>query len=695
MKKIFYTFIFLSIAFSAFEVKAENIVPDGVTHADSNNITISINADSSAAVTETVIYDYGKNTNPGWTRFIPLNYQDLDGAQINIDISYVTVTDENNQPYNFTETRIEENQKRYLAIDIQDGTTIIASPKTYIIHYKVDNGIVFSQKQDEFFWNATGDKWPVYVKYPEVAISLPQKVEKEQIQKKCFIGISKATIDCIDRLGSKKDYIADYSYKGVAAGQGMTTIVKFPKGVVQKKIVAKQTFWQTIRDDRNAREIFMVKFFVLFILLTIFVLRFQKIKTFFQEKTYPFIVGLIINFAKWLKLHHVHAHAKKHTEKLKNKSRKWWLTTFVIFTLLLVVALGIFWKIDILMNKISTKGETVGSIVQATIPSQQQIKGEAEDRINFLLLGVLGANHPGGGLNTDTIIVASVQPKANNVSMISIPRDLWVQDPGKETKSKINAVYELGEEKAPGQGLTDIKNKVSEITGLEIHYAAIVSTQGFVQVVDTLGGVNVNLTKSFDESSQFSDVNVCDPDVYTIPTGEIQKKKNKKGRVTAEYPLCKNKNPECGGDFHLPAGKNTLSGQQALCFARSRYETSDFERAKRQQLIIQQVKQKVFELNIIDFAKVNAILNNLGDNVQTDMQLWEMRRFFDIYRSMDSAKIFQHVLEDSKEGLLYAPEATPETGYVLLPRGDNYDKIKELFANIFISKNQSDIKPKI
>ena len=78
------------------------------------------------------------------------------------------------------------------------------------------------------------------------------------------------------------------------------------------------------------------------------------------------------------------------------------------------------------------------------------------------------------------------------------------------------------------------------------------------------------------------------------------------------------------------------------------------------------------------------------------MQLWEMRRLFDLYNGMKNPQIFQRVLEDSKEGLLYAPDPTPETGYILLPRGENYDQIRQLFGQVFdYSHGQTDIKPRI
>jgi LCP family protein required for cell wall assembly len=368
----------------------------------------------------------------------------------------------------------------------------------------------------------------------------------------------------------------------------------------------------------------------------------------------------------------------------------------VVLVIIIFSGGAVFWKVQSVINKISVKGESVGSIVHAGLDTQGELKGEADGQINFLALGVLGAGHPGGGLNTDTIMVVSMRPKENKMSMVSIPRDLWVTDPGKETKSKINAVYAIGEERGAGQGLADMEKMMGEITGLPIHYSALISTQAFSQLVDTFGGVEIDLAEPFEENAQFTDIKVCDEETYTIPTGEYQYKKDDNKKVIAQYPLCKNKNPECGGEFRLPAGKNLLNGEKALCFARSRYLSTDFERAKRQQLIINKMKEKVFQLGLTDFGKINSILDNLGGNVRTDMQLWEMRRAFDLYRGMDNPKIYQWVLEDSKEGLLYSPDKTAETGFILLPRGDNYDDIKKLFQNIFNSKKgQSDIEPSI
>ncbi len=679
----FIGFFLLTLLF-AFHVSAESIVPAGVEHISAYNVDMNVGVDSNIAVTETIQYDFGNNTKPGITRYIPLNYQDLTGADFSIGITGVSVTNENGESYSFKQSDFQtaDKKKKYLAITIGNENQTATGAKTYVIKYIVSGAIKYLADHDELFWNITGDKWPVYVGYPEVKINLPQKVDRENVTKECFIGLHEATIDCIDRIESKGGPQADYSYKGVVSGEGMSVVMNFPKGIVQKPVVSQNISGALKNNSQTKRTVWLL--LLVGIVGSVFAVIYfrKKIKCDYIKKILTAIsikIKLFLNFCLG--------------RIIKIKIRKWWLAVGVVLSVAIFLGVRAIWKVESVLNKISVKNETVGSIVQASFDNQQ-LKGEETDRINILLLGILGANHLGGGLNTDTIMVASIEPKANKMSLISIPRDLWVVDPGKDTKSKINAVYAYGEEKGSGQGIADMEALVGDITGIPIDYTVVVSTGGFAQLVDTLGGVEINLSKPFDESIQFEDIQVCDSETYTIPTGKYQTKKSGK-KIVAQYPLCKNKNPECGANFNLPAGKNILTGQQSLCFVRSRYSTSDFERAKRQQLILQQVKQKAAQLGITDFSKINSILDNLGNNVRTNMQLWEMRRLFDLYKSMVTPKIYQRVLEDSSEGLLYAPDETAETGYILLPRGDNYDKIKDAFRNIFNDKTQADIKPSI
>jgi len=390
-----------------------------------------------------------------------------------------------------------------------------------------------------------------------------------------------------------------------------------------------------------------------------------------------------------------------------NKKGRFFKVVFIIVSIVFFIGVTGLWKAGSVFRKVSTGGGFFQNLAGVIPGINNDLKGEKEGRINILALGMRGENVPGGGTLADTIMVISIRTEDNKISMISIPRDFYVDNPALGAKSKINAVYAYGEKNKKGGGIEDMKKVIGDVTGLTIHYGAVINFQGFSDFVDAIGGVDITLDNPFDESEQFNQSHVCDS-FFNIPTGEYENKTKTyfsqetntyKTRILASYPLCDApvSELECGGSFKLPAGAQTLNGEQALCYVRSRYTSSDFERAKRQQQVIQLIKKKLFSAETLtNFEKVNDMLNSLGDNVQTDMQLWEMKKMFGIYEKMNDPQIYQRVLENSNEGLLYNPpaESYPGAGYILLPIGDNYDKIRDLAENIFTMSNQSDIQPK-
>jgi LCP family protein required for cell wall assembly len=378
---------------------------------------------------------------------------------------------------------------------------------------------------------------------------------------------------------------------------------------------------------------------------------------------------------------------------LPKKPGRW--KKILLGVVVVLVALGglAFWKADSTFKKISTGGGLLSNITKSLPGATSQLKGEADGRINILLLAMRGEGVEGGGTLADTIMVLSIHPAkdandTSRASLVSVPRDLYVTVPGRDEKRKINAVYALGLERNPnGGGMEDMKTIVGQVTGQPIHYAAVLNFQGFVDLVNSLGGVTVHLDTPFNEGVQFHEPKVCDPYVYTVPTKPIQYENKYHTRadgtkyLAKSYPLCYNKSEECGGNFTLPAGDNHLDGLHALCFSRARYTSSDFERARRQQEVMQLVKDKALSLGTLsDIATVNKMIDALGNNLKMDLEAWELNRFLSIYKEKFTAvKPTSKVLEDSEEGLLYAPPMTKETGYILLPRGDNYDRIKAFF----------------
>lgn len=355
----------------------------------------------------------------------------------------------------------------------------------------------------------------------------------------------------------------------------------------------------------------------------------------------------------------------------------------IVSGILLLFILGFLFKAGAVVQKV-TKGNVFENIVRSLPGVSNTLKGEKEGRVNVLLLGMRGANDPSGGLLADTIMVASIFPEKNAVSLVSIPRDLYVIIPGTNDQQKINYAHYAGEENGKGQGLEITKQAVANVTGLEIHYAVSIDFAGFQQLVDSLGGLDIYLNEPFIEANQFHEERVCDPSVFTVPSGNFEiKKSGRTGKIKAQYPLCYNAYEECGGIFQLPAGDVHLDGITTLCYVRSRYSSTDFDRARRQQEIIKQIKVKALSLGTLtDFSKVNAMMDALGNNARTDMAAWEVKALWDLEQKMSSPEIKQGVLENSEEGMLYAPENTGAAGYILLPRGDNYDKIREMFQNL-------------
>ena len=318
-----------------------------------------------------------------------------------------------------------------------------------------------------------------------------------------------------------------------------------------------------------------------------------------------------------------------------------------------------------------------------------------------------GASNPNGGLLADSSMVVSLAPKDNKISYVSIPRDLLVQGVEDSNLSKINAIYERGYVKGGvAQGIKDVEQKYSEVAGVPIHYTIIVNYDAFTAAVNAVGGVPITLAKPFEETAQFNQSGVCDGSYFTVPTGKFETKTKKirnsiTGRVigtkvTKQYPICTPAADalECHGDFKLPSGPQTLDAATAMCFARARDNSSDFARAKRQQMILQALKSKALSIGTLaDFNKINGILNSFGDNVSTDLEGWEMKELYSVYMALDknNPTVIQRVLEeDPTQGLIYGKK-DPTYGDVLLPVGDNYTKINQLVQNTFTDPPQADI----
>ncbi|MDA1168893.1 MAG: LCP family protein [bacterium] len=335
---------------------------------------------------------------------------------------------------------------------------------------------------------------------------------------------------------------------------------------------------------------------------------------------------------------------KKHSTRFRALR----LLSLLIFIGGLFIA-GIFgYKILAAGNNISTvKQSILGQLSDLLFKSGNELQGEHEGQINILLIAVGGEGHSGENL-ADTIMVASIQKDTNKVSLLSIPRDFYVKVPGQEFYSKINAVHAYGESQKKNNGPELLEKKVEEITGLSIHYFARIDFTAFKKIVEAVGGVNVHIQNGF-----------------------------------TDY-------------FHkiaFPTGTETMNGDRALAYVRARYvegsEGGDFKRASRQQQMLGAMLHKVFSVNTaLDFSAINGIINSISEDIRTSMQTWEMKRFFEIARQLDTNSIKSVVLTTGPRGVLVGDTVVlgGEPASILKPRTGDYSEIQALAKNMFSSE---------
>lgn len=336
--------------------------------------------------------------------------------------------------------------------------------------------------------------------------------------------------------------------------------------------------------------------------------------------------------------------------KPKNKPLKIILSLvgLAIFGVVSWVGIGAFAAVSKMITHNQTSSAPFLGILNQKEVNANQLNGEGDGRINILLLGIGGVNHP-GGLLTDTMMVASIDPKNKKVAFLSIPRDLYAPIKGYGS-TKINYAHAYGESnpKETGGGPAVAKETVSKVLDLPIHYFIRADFDGFVQLIDELDGVVVDVKEP-----------ISDP----------------------YYPAA---NMEDYAPFYLNAGTQTLNGATALKFARSRETTSDFDRASRQQQLLVAIKQKALSLNILtNPKKLVDILQILGDHVSTDFQIWEVEKLVGLLKDIDTSQIVMKVLDNSSTGPLASGEI--EGGYYLIPKAGvgNFTQIQRIAHEIF------------
>jgi len=301
---------------------------------------------------------------------------------------------------------------------------------------------------------------------------------------------------------------------------------------------------------------------------------------------------------------------------------------------------------------------TLDQIKHLVLSSDKMLQGEADGRINVLLLGMGGEGHDGAML-TDTIIVMSINTETREVAMLSLPRDMWVENE-EFGYSRINKINYYGEQENPGHGPEYIRDTVEEITGLDIPYYLAIDFAGFSDIVDSLGGVEIDVENGF-KDTEYPGANY--------------------GYMTVEFER----------------GPQTMDGEKALQYARSRHgvitdpdpdsevtnEASDFARSRRQQKLIAAIKDKALTSGVLaNPQKLNSLFNALDKHIQTNAQMWEGWRLFELGQEFDVNNVRVSVISNEEFLKVYT---TPDGAYTLIPVDGfgEYGKIQEFALNIF------------
>ena len=219
---------------------------------------------------------------------------------------------------------------------------------------------------------------------------------------------------------------------------------------------------------------------------------------------------------------------------------------------------------------------------------------ENSDSLNILLLGYGGAGHSGGFL-TDVIQVVHFDFKTSKIALISIPRDLWVQQPN-GVSSKINQAFTLGNQSDPiNSGAKVSAQMASTVTGLRIDKFISVDFVGFKRAIGyELEGIKVNVPETLDDSW------------YPVSGREQEtcgKTPEEVASLTSQYSGFElEKQFECRYEhIYFRKGINYMEGGDALAYVRSRHGSvgGDFDRSQRQQALLLAIRDRLFELEAL------------------------------------------------------------------------------------------------
>lgn len=307
-------------------------------------------------------------------------------------------------------------------------------------------------------------------------------------------------------------------------------------------------------------------------------------------------------------------------------------TLFGILVLLISSALAAFYFVN-KPSSTETPKSPIGDVIEENIQKVINSKYDSDlvnkDRINILLLGIDRRSKAELGYRTDIMILVSVDKTTNQVVMTSVPRDLWWGG------GRVNAVLN-------GQGWESLQTAFNEITGITPDRFVLTDFEDFVWIVDSMGGVPVDIQTTFTDSQ--------------YPVDE-----------TFEYQT-----------VTFTQGTEKLTGERALIFARSRkgdFDNGDWGRMKRQHLILKGFLDAVVQpesiFNPMVVEKAFELVTNKG--METNLTIEDSKFLWDFYKDKDQYNINSLFVDHD---YLYTPPMSEYGGaWVLAPINNDFTQV--------------------
>lgn len=295
---------------------------------------------------------------------------------------------------------------------------------------------------------------------------------------------------------------------------------------------------------------------------------------------------------------------------------------------------------------------------------------EEKSVYSVLLAGYGGGNHEGTYL-TDTLMIIRVDTKTKRATLISLPRDLWVEIPTKTNEGfheKINAVYQMGIQRSRYPGIEEkydgkegagqlLKEVVSGVVGFPIDSYVTVNFEGFERGVDLIGGVDINVAHTFDDYEypiEGERDNLCGHEETDLPNLLLTVTVSPREAFPCRYE-----------HLHFDAGQTYMDGATALKFVRSRHslqDGTDFGRAARQQLFVRAVEDKVFRVGFI--PQILPTIEALSPYIRTDITPEEIAMFLEEGVHAKSYTVASFIPTDAD---YLSPSRSSYGGYILIP----------------------------